>query len=509
MFSWTSRLYFALLFLVLLLPLALPGSPPLVDYPNHLARMVIAFEPSPALAHYYSFHWQNISNLGLEGSLAFLTLILPVEQAMQVFVGATLALSLGGVMALHRALFGRLSVRAGIAAFFVWGGAIQFGFLSYCLGIGLSLWAVAGWVACVSRPLWLRLCYGALVCLALYYVHVLALVAYGLVVAGIEAHAALTGGKHAANSLLRRIGIALLLGAQVLPVVWLVLRTRAGDAEAMTVHFTSLRNKLVSFQRLFWDENLWISVLMMLVTLGFCVLLMLRRRLPVDPRLAPGVLLLALAWLLLPAGVITGGTPNWALDWRFLTPAALFLAASLRDPWQGQHRNHNWALAAVTLILVSLRVTLMATGSWASGAAIETELRSCLARHVETNARLITFALPMNRDSFRWPEHAPPVSHMASLAVVDRAALIPSLFAYKNQQPLQYLQEWAGVSDGFEAIYFQKSDRVDWVRVRKWEYLLAFVPSGRDPRHEAEALPVTLSEPLCQGERFALFRIEN
>jgi len=52
--------------LVLLAPLTMTDVPPLMDYPNHLARLyALAFIGSdPILARFYQPHWAIIPNLG-------------------------------------------------------------------------------------------------------------------------------------------------------------------------------------------------------------------------------------------------------------------------------------------------------------------------------------------------------------------------------------------------------------------------------------------------------------
>jgi hypothetical protein len=54
--------------LVLLAPLLIVDVPPLLDYPNHLARaFVLASLPAdPILARFYAAHWSIIPNLGLD-----------------------------------------------------------------------------------------------------------------------------------------------------------------------------------------------------------------------------------------------------------------------------------------------------------------------------------------------------------------------------------------------------------------------------------------------------------
>ena len=73
----------ALLCLVLLAPLALIDVPPLLDYPNHLARAtVLAFgDDDPILSRIYAEHWAVIPNLGTDLVLPPLLHVLPIHLA--------------------------------------------------------------------------------------------------------------------------------------------------------------------------------------------------------------------------------------------------------------------------------------------------------------------------------------------------------------------------------------------------------------------------------------------
>lgn len=491
--AWTG-LYAALLAALLVAPVLLPGHPPLVDYPNHLARMVIAFAPSEALAEHYVFAWRNMSNLGLEIAMAGLVQLLPVETAMQVFVALTALATLGGALALAAALHGRVPLAAGMAALFVWGGALQFGFLSYCLGIAVALWTLAGWIALDRRRGW-QLTLGFAAAVALYYIHILALGAYALLVAGLEIDRLLRGRGAG-------LGRALVSALQFAAPAALFLAGRQGGGAA-EIHFAGPRTKLIALQRLFWDEGPALSLLA-LALLAVLVALALRRgQSPVAPRMLPGLALLALAVAVFPAGIILGGTPNWALDWRYLTPLALAGAAALRDPPAG--RAGLVLLAAAVLALTAGRTGVMAAGSWRAGAAQEREIRACFAALPE-GARMAALPLPMSRQIFNWPQSPPPVLHLPAFAVVDRAAFVPSLFAYSDQQPLRYRPQGEALRDRLGTMQYVSPDRFDRARLEGIDHLLILTRPGDRADAHAAALPIALGPPLCAG-RFGLYPI--
>ena len=91
----------------LLVPLLLVDVPPLLDYPNHLARMyVLAFGAhDPILSRMYEQHWAIIPNLAIDLVLPEMLKLLPIYLAGRLVLAATLLMPLVGVIAYHRAAF--------------------------------------------------------------------------------------------------------------------------------------------------------------------------------------------------------------------------------------------------------------------------------------------------------------------------------------------------------------------------------------------------------------------
>ena len=95
--------------LVLLAPLWVCEVPPLIDYPNHLARLfVLASLPGdPELAKFYAAHWSVIPNLALDIAGPPLMHVLPVYAAGRVLIAASVLLPVLGTVAYGTALGNR------------------------------------------------------------------------------------------------------------------------------------------------------------------------------------------------------------------------------------------------------------------------------------------------------------------------------------------------------------------------------------------------------------------
>ncbi|HEX4177491.1 MAG TPA: hypothetical protein VHY57_03600, partial [Rhizomicrobium sp.] len=170
------------LFIVLLAPLLLTEMPPLLDYPNHLARMeILSRLPGDAdLAKIYSVSWRIVPNIGIDVTMPALMHALPLMAAGKVFVALALILPLMGVITLHRALFQTVSYWPLAAGLVAYNRLFFSGFLNFLIGVGLALLAAALWVAWRERPVWQRVGSAAVAAIVIFFCHLIAIAFYGL-----------------------------------------------------------------------------------------------------------------------------------------------------------------------------------------------------------------------------------------------------------------------------------------------------------------------------------------
>lgn len=184
----------AVLFVVLMAVAAFPvithPLPPLSDYLNHLARMHIidAVGSDPDLARYYTVEWQIIPNLMMDLIVPVLHRVMNVFLAGQIFTIAAFALIGSGTLALNRALTGRWSVLPLIALPLLYNGVFLVGVMNYIFGIGLALWALASWIGLRERNWPWRYTASTLFALALFFCHLFAAGVYGLGLLAFELH---------------------------------------------------------------------------------------------------------------------------------------------------------------------------------------------------------------------------------------------------------------------------------------------------------------------------------
>lgn len=160
-FDWPARIeaatqsgwLIALLAVAAMLPLAFVATPPLVDAAGHMGRWIVQVDggASPILRQWYGFKWGLLGNLGCDLLAQGLIPLIGPEAALRLIVAIILAVQVLGILALSRAVHGRIAPTAFFALPLVYGLPFQFGFLNFLLGEGFALLALALWITLEKR----------------------------------------------------------------------------------------------------------------------------------------------------------------------------------------------------------------------------------------------------------------------------------------------------------------------------------------------------------------------
>jgi hypothetical protein len=183
-------IFFILLMAFASVPIATHPLPPLSDYINHLARthVIDAIGTDSNLSRYYVVEWQIIPNLMIDLIVPVLHRFMSVYLAGQIFTTLAFVLIAFGTFAFGRALNGRWSALPLLALPLLYNGVLLVGVMNYVFGIGLVLWALASWVMLRDRPWPWRFTASALFALALFFCHLFAAGVYGVGLLALELH---------------------------------------------------------------------------------------------------------------------------------------------------------------------------------------------------------------------------------------------------------------------------------------------------------------------------------
>jgi hypothetical protein len=407
---------FALLLAIVSVPLFSTVLPPLVDYPNHLARLHLIGEGGNA---FYAVRWAPLPDLAADLVVPLLARLLPLELAGKLFLVLIFALIAGGTLWLNRVATGRWRLWPLLAFLLLYDRILLWGFINYLFGLGLALCGVALWLAFEDRPAWQRVAASSLVALACFFSHIAAFGVYALAIAGVELPAALNQPRaRFYRDLPGRMAIA---GGQfVLPAI--IFLHFEPPSPGGPLSFTNIWRKadllfsvLDNYNRPF-DIACFVLFIALFGVLAWC------RRLTIAPRLAVASAFLLAAYLLLPSQMMSGS----GVDRRL--PVALFLlliAATAPTLPRRPALLIAIAVGAVFAARMAVIETMWLTADrfYAGDIAVIDSLPE--------GAKLAVAYPPRDVNAGAIPE-----LHVATLAAARREAFVPTVFVYPGQQPL-------------------------------------------------------------------------
>jgi hypothetical protein len=428
----------------LLTPIFLTDLPPLLDYPNHLARMDILAQAGrdAALARMYRIDWSIVPNIGIDLLMPLFVRHMPLIAAGRLFLAAALLLPFFGVILLHRALFRVRSYWPLAAALVVYNRLFFLGFINFEIGLGLALLGAAAWTLLEGRrPA--RLASAIVLGIVIFFCHLIALGLYGLLLLALEGPSVLEGGRIRAKALLAPIA------PLVLPaILYLLAPISRGDGAqpdgpiAMLRHYGSgliaehllkpigLFGGFLTYNR--WlDAAAVLTIAALLVTSG--------RRTRLRPFVAGAAALLCALYPFVPFYLLKTA---W-IDQRLPVMATFLALAAIAPRIRG--RSAGIALTALALIFLARDWTVLAI--WRHHDLGIAQFRRDI-EVVAPNERVLVVRPDIPPERQNWTYHSDTVVemldndallHVPALLVIDRRAFWPLLFTAAAKQPVRVL----------------------------------------------------------------------
>ena len=398
---------------ILAAPLWCVASPPMPDYPAHLASFYLI---GGGASHYYQVKWAVLPNLAGEVIVPLLAKLLPLGVAAKIFLTITVGLWVLGPQAIHRALTGEFGLGPLIGAAFTYNATFMWGFFNFQFAIGLSFFVFAAWVATDGRRGAPYLAAFAVAFTLIYCSHLFAFATLLLLISSFEVLALWKRGAFSIAQAARRFAVLALL---VAPSAILFLFFKPAGT-GFLLHFNLLETMAERFEaaiQLRFDEPAYIitSMLLLLFILGAVA-----RRLRVLPRMGLALAVLLACTLLAPEWALGG----WGVHLRF--PALL---ASIAFASSDIKLNGRWTAisASAALTLFGYQAAALAV-EWQTVDARYSEFRAA-EYDIRPNARVLTI---LDGDSLGWSPDQ-PYWHMAEFAVIDRGVFTPTAFTTAGQ----------------------------------------------------------------------------
>jgi hypothetical protein len=421
----------------LLLPLLVVAVPPFADFYFHLARMVVLDNPTaPYVRDWYALDWRVMPNLAMDLIVPALAKFMPLTIASRVFVGLTLAMIFTGTLALHHALYRRLSWFPLVAALFVYNQIVFFGFINYLFGIGLTLWAAAGWFYLGRHSYVARIAFGGVAGLAIYICHLFALGIFGLIIASAELDAL---------SYDRRIVRHLVLTtAPFLVPLALLMNSRTIEASRTLFEYLWIVKLFAAFT-LFVTINPPVDLFIMACILLGTYVLVRQRTLFVSPRLRFAIVAFPVLVVLMPSGIIG----SFYTDLRLPTAAIFVTIAACR--LQASQRLQLLTAASLTGLLI-LRIAALIIDFRVADAEMG-EFRNQFS-HLRPGSVIFTGALKdkaflvdavSTADNWKGlssRDNTLPLTHITTIALLDQIVFVPEATMIDGQQPTKMKKEF-------------------------------------------------------------------
>jgi hypothetical protein len=511
--DFTSR-QIAVLFVVLTgilsFPIVLHPWLPLSDYMNHLARMYIiaGIGTDAEITRFYEIDWQLIPNLMMDLIVPPLQRLMNVYVAGQIYIALSFVLIMSGTLALNRQLFGRWSVLPLIAFPLLYNKVFLIGTLNYVFGIGIALWALAVWVQLRERTLVLRLAASAAFIAALYLAHLFALGVYGLGLLAYELYrlGTIYGAPRPRGQRLPMVPLAdfVATGLPFLPVLPLLLMSPTWGLRG--VFSWELAGKLDGLLFVVECYSHFAGIVLTGVVAFAAGWAIRQQALKFHPF---GFVLLAvggLAYFAMPRVIFD----TYMADQRM--PIAIAFMAVACAHINMRHPQVRRGFATVLVLLLAIRVFEVET-VWNEMSRVTTSFKESV-RHIDRGAKVMvaygdTQAGDESRDQ--------PLVHAASLAVIERGALVSTNFTVPGKQILRVRGDFRaqvdthdGTPPGIDEILEVAEDPasardVYWKQwTTKYDYLYVLFTEANYENPEPELLTT-----VYMGDRFVLYRINR
>jgi hypothetical protein len=434
----------AALCLILLAPLALVDVPPLLDYPNHLARAtVLAFgDGDPILSKMYASHWAIIPNLGTDLILPPLLDILPTHLAGRIVVGIVILLPVIGTAAYSRATFGTYTAWPLASGLIAYNATLLLGFLNFVAAIGIALLLAAAWIAWRERHPRGAVALAAIGSILLFFCHLVGLVFFYVLIAGYELELL---WFHRAQPKVILARIVALLPLMVVPLGLYLTSPLA--PMATETEFAPLAEKARQLLFPFANYNLSLDIATGCIVGGFLIACVATRRCRVTP--SSGLALSMVAGLYLATPWAFKGT--YFLDTRITIMLAFLLFGAVLPTLP---RATAYAAAAIFTALFFVRIAVVGS-AWYGHRQDVADMRAAIAT-VEPGARVFIASVSPDEAPAYWRDG--PASrmisygirvdyHLPALLLIERRAFWPFLFDNPSQQPVVTLEPYRSLAE--------------------------------------------------------------
>jgi hypothetical protein len=486
--------------LLMSIPIWTHPLPPLSDYVNHLARMqvIATIAHNPRLAHFYEIDWQVVPNLTMDVIVPMLARVMNIYLAGQVFMVAMFALIVSGTLALNRVLVGRWSALPLFAIPLLYNFVFLVGLMNYIFGIGVALWALAGWIAVRERAWPMRYALSTACVVALFFCHLSSLGIYGI---GVLSFELLQLWERRHEPWPARLAEFVAGGLPFLAAAPLLYASPT--MQLLGGYYWEQDGKVEGLMYVFSNYSDIIAFAIMAVMIASIVWAVRHRVLRFHPLVYVLLAVGAAVYLALPRVMFD----TYMADQR-VPLGVVFMLLACGD-LELRRRLVRRAFVAIVILLVSTRL-LEVDFNWSQLSEATSEFRASV-RHIAPGSKV--FVAYADRSRGDDPSDLGLV-HAACIAMLKRSALVTTAFTVAGKQVMhvrpQY-RDYVDVHDGTPPSIAQLIVAADhplpdtrpyWLNWTKFDFLYLLFTEDEAPNPD----PVRL-RLVADGDGFQLYRI--
>jgi hypothetical protein len=500
-FSGPQLAVLSLVFTLLIsIPIWTHPLPPLSDYVNHLARMqVIATQSENSqLANFYEINWQVIPNLTMDLIVPWLARVMKIYMAGQVFMVAMFALIVSGTLALNRALVGRWSALPLFGIPLLYNYVFLVGLMNYIFGIGVALWALAGWIVLRQRIWPARFALSCLSVVVIFFCHLSALGVYGI---GVLSFETLRLWQRRSEPWPGRVTDFVASGLPFLVAAPLLYASPT--LELAGGNYWEQSGKLQGLMFVFSDYSDIVAFALLAAMIGSIAWAIRHRILRFHPW--------AVALLII-GGAIYFAMPRvmfdtYMADQRVPLGVAFMLLAC--GELELRQRLVRRGFVALLIVLTAVRVMEIDL-NWSQLSDATSQFRSSVRRIAAGSKVFVAYADRSSGEDVR----DLGLVHAACIAMIERSALVTTAFTVAGKQILSVrpqFNEFVDRHDGTPPAIAQLIVATDhptpntpqfWLNWTRFDYLYILFTEDEAPNPDPSRLKL-----VADGDRFQLYRI--
>ena len=476
---------------------------PLVDLPNHIARLHIMGSLDGPLSEYYSYEFRLMSNAAVDVIWTALGAGLDPVRFSQWTIAFYCVSFVAATMYLSRVIHGKWSIWPAAAALLVYNANFYWGFQNFIFSLGFAIAGFALVLQSERWPLHLRFLLVAVLSASLFVMHLFAFVGLALATFGREAQRVVEAGPERRAAFWRMVVVLLPFAG---PSLWFLADILYGPESPLgsrteygnPIHRLSLIESLSLGVGRELPASLVLFGIAALYVLVFAVWTMFR---PIGGSLvvhnrAKGALIALFVGAML--------IPSWLNGVAFLHVripillAAVFLAAT---HWEGLSARRATILASAVLAIIAARG--VAFERYAASHSAEMRDLIAISEAVPAGARMLpVLEHPFTTDRKNW--------HISAYAVTQHDIFVPTVF--QGTHALRLHERW---KDHATPSLFPPSGR--WLNYEERDFLWQYEFIDEWPRKYTHLImlePDTsdlaaydVLEELDSRGRFTLYRI--